>query len=146
MGVSICSEKSLIDVGGSYRAFNMLRIHIGKLISLEFQYNYEIWLFNWNYNDRQYNEAVEKLNKITNNYQEDWLKHKTFDFFFKSDCEGALNNKSCKLLYELIKDDCYHKHIRYVAYSKNDYDDFKQLLLDCYANIKKLKKENPDCV
>lgn len=63
------------------------------------------------------------------------------DFLFASDCEGEISHKTCKKIYDLIKDvDFGGKIFTYAAYSDGkDYEHLKVFLLECYSNRRKLR-------
>ena len=58
------------------------------------------------------------------------------DFLFASDCEGKITHKTCKKIYDLIKDiDFGGKIFVYAAHSDGkDYEHFKKFLLECYKH------------
>lgn len=56
------------------------------------------------------------------------------DFFFASDCEGHISHRTCKKIYDLIKDvDFDGKTFTYATRSDGrDYEHFKEFLCECY--------------
>lgn len=56
------------------------------------------------------------------------------NFLFASDCEGKISYKTCKKIYDLIKDvDFGGRTFTYMAYSDGkDYERFKEFLRECY--------------
>ena len=77
----------------------------------------------------------EFLNELdNNNYVNDDEKSNDEDidiirFFFDSDREGKCTYKTCKKIYDLIKDVDF-KENKYL--NKNDYDEIKLFLKECY--------------
>lgn len=63
------------------------------------------------------------------------------DFLYASDCEGSISHKTCKKIYELIKDiDFGNKIFTYAAWSDGkDYEYFKEFLLECYKHRRKMR-------
>lgn len=57
------------------------------------------------------------------------------DFLYASDCEGKAGHRTCKKIYDLIKDVDFHGQIfTYAAYSDGkDYEYFKGFLFECYS-------------
>lgn len=63
------------------------------------------------------------------------------DFFFDSDCSGSISYKTCKKIYDLIKDIDFTGYIFiYSAYSDGkDYEHFKDFLKTCYSKKRRMK-------
>ncbi len=62
------------------------------------------------------------------------------DFLYMPDSEGSISYKTCKKIYDLIKDvDFGSKEFRYAAYSNNDYKDFKEFLKECWSKKRKMR-------
>lgn len=63
------------------------------------------------------------------------------DFFFSSDCGGSISHKTCKKIYNLIKDIDFTGYIfTYGAYSDGkDYEYFKDFLKDCYSKRHRMR-------
>lgn len=56
------------------------------------------------------------------------------EFLFAPDNEGFINHKTAKKVYELIKDLNPRTTLRYTYFSKNDWEDLKELLKGCYSH------------
>lgn len=56
------------------------------------------------------------------------------DFLFQSDCDGKIGYKTCKKIYDLLKNSKNKSCLRYAFYSKNDWEDLRELLLSCYKH------------
>lgn len=79
-------------------------------------------------------KAREILRKMISNERLKDGDEDILDFLYAPDCGGKISYKTCKKIYELIKDtDCKYC-LRYAAYSHNDWADFKQLLKECYSH------------
>ena len=75
------------------------------------------------------NDAVAEKIIRDKNLDEDIL-----DFLYAEDCEGKISYKTCRKIYDLIKDvDFEKKGFRYAAYQNNDYEELKEFLTECYS-------------
>lgn len=138
MGVSITAKNSKYSFDGGYGQFCLLRENIALAFDKEFGEHYatlrkcfmndDIKLFN------------EKANRILSNGRFKDEDVDIIDFLYASDCGGSISYKTCKKIYDLIKDIDYKgHHINYHAYaSDNDYENFKEFLLDCYKHRRKM--------
>ena len=137
MGLTITSNyKNAIRLDGSYSMIFRIR----KVIAETF--------------DKELGEHYANLIKcVSTDYciwfdkkTEQILSHERFkeedrdlvEFLFMSDCGGEIPYRLCKKILDLIKDVKYHYALRYVAYAKNDWEDFKALLQGCYSHRAKL--------
>lgn len=138
MGYTITATNSNYDFSGGYGQFKDLRENIALAFDKEFGRHYQtlgfchskdtIKLFN------------DKANKIL---QDDRFKDEDEDiisFLFAPDCDGSISYKTCKKIYDLIKDKDYKgQYLNYIAWSDgNDYEKFKEFLLDCYKHRRKM--------
>ena len=128
MGTSITARNSTyrFDCGG-YGFFN-LRKAIAYAMDKEFGENY------FNLVSCHTKEDYENHDKIANRIlQEKGLDEDVVDFLYQDDGKGKVNYKTCKKIYDLIKDIDYSgRGFRYAVYRHNDYDEFKEFLLECY--------------
>ena len=64
-----------------------------------------------------------------------------FDFLYESDCEGKVGPKTCRKIYDLIKDiDFEDKIFTYGAHSDGkDYEYFKEFLKECYTHRRQMR-------
>lgn len=78
-------------------------------------------------------EWVEKINAICKIKQFPDEDEDILDFLFMSDCEGKISAKTCKKIYDLIKDvDFGGRIFTYTAHSDHkDYEHLKEFLLEC---------------
>ena len=63
------------------------------------------------------------------------------EFLFMSDCGGEISHKTCKKIFNLIKDiDFGNKIFTYAGRSDGkDYQYFKDFLKECYSNRRKMR-------
>ena len=53
---------------------------------------------------------------------------------------AAISHRTCKKIYDLIKDiDFGNRCFRYAIHAHNDWEEFKDFLMDCYSHHKKMK-------
>lgn len=136
MGITITAThpKYSFDVG--YSGFMNLRKNIASVLDEEFGQVYEQFCRLYS-DDRP--EVIKKLENIINTKELDNAHKEVLDFLFMSDCDGKISHKVCKQIYDLIKDvDFGDKTFRYTYYAHNDYEEFKEFLLDCYSHRKNM--------
>lgn len=137
MGLCIESEGSKMELTGGYGMLMRIRIQIAKVWDEEFGKHYETLPTIWG--DENFKEFDKKTNEILS---DDRFKNEDADlvkFLFASDCDGECGYETAKKIYDLIKDVKYEGKLRYLTYpstNENDWEDFKQLLLDCWNNKK----------
>lgn len=139
MGVTITATNSSRDFDMGAGGFFSLRANIAKAFDAEFGEHYETLRHIW----RQ--EEYEAFDRKT----EEILCHPRFkdedidivEFFFMSDCDGSISHKTCKKIYNLIKDiDFGNRIFVYAARSDGkDYEYFKEFLLECYRKRRKMR-------
>ena len=118
-----------IELDGGYSILRTIRIEVAKQYDEEFGNYYQ--LFYDGYDRKKY------INKLNNLLKDDRFKDEDNDlmeFLFASDCEGKIGYKTCKKVYDLIKNSDNDCCLRYVIYSKNDWNDLRELLLSCYKH------------
>lgn len=133
MGINIYnnSKKSSIELSGGYGMFIKIRERVANAWDKEFGRHYST--LKYCYHKEDYKRFNEKGNEILMNERFKDEDNDILDFLFASDCEGKISYKTCKKVYELIKDIIEPDLVlRYEYYSNNDWEDFKQLLQDCY--------------
>ena len=140
MGLSIRGNyKGSIELDGGYGMLETIRNQVAKEWDKEFGEHYATLRYCNTEND--FAMFTIKANKIINSGR---LREKTkqdadiLDFLFASDYGDTISYKTCKKIYELIKDTKCNYCLRYAAYSNNDWEDFKQLLRECYSHRSKL--------
>ena len=137
MGLFIESEGSNMELTGGYGMLMKIRIQVAKAWDEEFGKHYET--LPSLIRDEDYKRFDKRTDEIL---KQDRFKNEDLDlvkFLFASDCEGECSPETAKKIYDLIKDVEYDGKLRYTTYpstNKNDWEDFKQLLLDCWNNKK----------
>lgn len=134
MGVTITAENSEIALYASYAGFAALRQNIATAFDEEFGNHYQTVRFCKTKTD--YDVFNKKTKDIFSNKRFKQRDADIINFLFAPDCDGEISYKTCKKIYDLIKDiDFGEKIFTYAAYSDGkDYEHFKELLLDCYKN------------
>lgn len=136
VGVSIRSKNGVHSFDCGYGGFYNLRKNIAYCISVNFGKLYENAL---QLNSDDHDKDIQLLNSHIAEFNLDEKYADVIDFLFESDCVGKINYKTCKHIYDLIKDvDFGKKCFRYGAYAHNDYEEFKEFLLDCYSHRKNM--------
>lgn len=133
MGITLKSNGSKISLDGGYGMLFIIRCRVALAWDKEFGEHYaKLLTF---YHNKDLKEFDKKTNEILQNERFKDEDSDLLDFFFESDCGGKCRSKTCKKIYDLIKDTHEENlQLRYAIYSKNDWEDFKQLLLDCYSH------------
>ena len=134
MGLTITSKikDCNIELDGGYGMLMSIREEVAMQFDKEYGKHYVTLC--------QYRTADEW--KVFNKRTTEILSHERFkdedkdllDFLFASDCEGKISYKTCKKVYDLLKNSKNKCCLRYAFYSKNDWDDLKELLLQCYKH------------
>ena len=125
MGICLTSRKSDYSFNLSYNAFYMLRANICYAFDRELGKAYSNVLLSID-NPKEYDEKIKQI------LTDDRFKDEDIDiirFFFDSDREGKCVYKTCKKIYDLIKDIDF-KENKYL--NKNDYDEIKLFFKECY--------------
>ena len=133
MGVTLYANNSTYSFDMGAGSFFHLRANIAKVWDKQFGEHYEKLL------SCHSKEEYDDHDRIS----DEILSHPRFkdedadilDFLYASDCGGKIGYKTCGKIYNLIKDvDFGNKCIRYVAYSHNDWEEFKAFLKECYSH------------
>lgn len=135
MGISIICTHPKYEFDMGYMGFFNLRKNIALALDKEFGTAYASLATAWN---EEKSKAVNaELNRI--------LSCKTLDediveFLYMSDCGGKISYRTCKKIYDVIKDvDFGDKCFRYGIKVHNDYEEFKEFLKDCYRYHKNME-------
>lgn len=131
MGVTINATNSTYSFNTGYISFFWFRQKIASCIDKEFGEWYAKQVTNSN------KEVVDKLDELieANNFDDGLM-----DFLFQSDCDGSVSYKTCKKIYDVIKDvDFKNEGFRYGTYRHNDWEEFKNFLLECYSHKRKMR-------
>lgn len=130
MGVCLTSKKSSYSFDMGYGGFHNLRTNICKAFDEELGEVYADVLFG--FKDRQ--GYTNRVNEILKNERFKDEDIDIVDFLFASDCDGKCGYKTCKKIYDLIKDIDFSGQIfTYSAHSDGkDYEYLKAFLKECY--------------
>ncbi len=137
MGVSITAKGSSYDFDMGYGGFASLRKNIAMALDKEFGENYAQLTrchskAQFTENDKNADYIIEK-NKLNEKYKD------VIDFLYMCDCSGEISHKTCKQIFNLIKDIDFGKQsFQYATARGNDYEDFKNFLEECYRKKRKM--------
>ena len=139
MGYTITATNSKYSFNGGGGGFYNLRKNIAKAFDAELGRHYETLGYCITLADYEaFDTEAERILNQPRFKEEDY---DVIDFFFSSDMAGSISYKTCKKIYDLIKDiDFGNQIFTYAAHSKgDDYEQFKAFLLDCYKRRAKMK-------
>lgn len=139
MGVEIYSNGGSTSFCGGYGGFMCLRENIAKAFDAEFGEHYSKLVYCRSKEDC---ESFDKTaNEILSDERFNDEDEDIIEFLFANDCEGSISHKTCKKIYDLIKDIDFKGEIfTYGAHSDGkDYEHFKAFLLECYSNRRKMR-------
>lgn len=135
MGVSITANNSNFVFHCSCTGLYRLRANIAKAYDEQLG---ELYKELFSVSDTADN--IQRVETEINNLLSDEQRFKKedydiLDFLFGSETFGRISYKTCKKIYELIKDINFgNKIFTYAAHSSgNDYELFKQFLSECYS-------------
>lgn len=135
MGVSIKAANSTFTFDCGSGGFFNLRKNIALALDSEFGSLYGKLIYIYSEEDFEVFERTATLMAARKQLDSDVL-----DFLFQSDADGSVSYQTCKKIYLLIKDiDFGKKGFRYGAYQNNDYEEFKEFLLECYRHRRKMR-------
>lgn len=139
MGVTIYANNGSRTFDGGYFGFMNLRTNIALAFDKEFGEHYSTLRTCFKVEDRK--EFDAKANKILSHDRFSQEDEDIIEFLATSDCGGSISHKTCKKIYDLIKDiDFGNKIFTYGAYSDGkDYEHFKKFLLECYSHRRKMR-------
>lgn len=134
MGLTITSKiKSCnIELDGGYGMFVTIREEVAKQFDKEFGEHYAT-LRNC-FLKEHFDTFNKKANKILSDERFKEEDEDVVAFLFMPDCDGHIGYKTCKKIYDLLQNSKNKCCLRYAAYSKNDWEDLKELLLQCYKH------------
>ena len=139
MGFTIYANNGSRDFDGGMGGFACLRTNIALAFDKEFGEHYSTLRACWK--KEQYEAFDKRANEILSHERFKQEDEDIVEFLFASDCGGEISHKTCKKIYDLIKDiDFGGKIFTYIAYSDGkDYEHFKVFLLECYKHRRKLR-------
>lgn len=132
----------------SYKAFFALRVIIAKSYDEWFGTHYQtIAQCHDQINYEEHNRITEEILSHLNFQSED---EDIMDFLYTPDCDGKIGYRTCRKLYELVKDKTCKSidlkctvracnefedfKFRRSAHLNNDFEVFKQFLMECYSH------------
>ena len=138
MGVSIKATNGIYSFDMGYGGFFNLRKNIAIALDPEFGDHYAKLLYR--HSKEEFSTPDRKAEEIINRKHLDEDYADVLDFLYASDESGAISHRTCKKIYDLIKDiDFGNRCFRYTIHAHNDYDEFKEFLRDCYSWHKKMR-------
>ena len=144
MGYTIYANGSAHSFDGGMGGFRSLRQNIAKAWDEEFGKHYETLAHC--YSDKDYERFDAETSRILSQdrFEDNGGKandQDVLEFLFASDCEGKISHRTCKKIYDLIKDiDFDGKIFTYAGHSDgNDYAKLKEFLCECYTHRRKLR-------
>lgn len=139
MGFTICANNGSKIFDGGMGGFMSLRTNIALAFDKEFGEHY-FTLRKCIY-EEDYKLFDQVTNKILSNERFKQEDEDIIEFLFASDCGGVISHKTCKKIYDLIKDiDFGNQIFTYGFYSDGkDYEHFKEFLLECYKYRRKMR-------
>lgn len=139
MGFTIYANNSTTSFDGGMGGFVNLRTNIALAFDKEFGEHYST--LRKCFRGEDYKLFDERTNMILSSDRFKEEDEDILDFLFASDCSGEISHKTCKKIYDLIKDiDFGDKIFTYSAHSDgNDYEHFKEFLLECYKHKRKMR-------
>ena len=138
MGVTITATNSKYEFDMGYGGFFNLRRRIALALDKNFGENYsDLGTCHTEEQFRANDKVAEMIiaqKKLDEKYPD------VIDFLYASDCEGKASYKTCRKIYNLIKDvDFGGLGFRYAAYMHNDYDEFKEFLKECATRRRNMR-------
>ena len=138
MGISITAVHSKYDFDMGYGGFFNLRRNIALALDKDFGENYSNLAICYTRSQFEENDRIAEY--IINKKHLDEEYGDIINFLYQADTNGSISYKTCKKIYDLIKDvDFGNKIFRYAAYAGNDYKEFKEFLLECYSHRRKMR-------
>lgn len=139
MGVTIGNKYHSID--GGYGMMLKIRENIAKSIDKEFGKHYatlkdySILVF---CHKATWEDFDKKTIKILSDERFKNEDKDIIDFLFMSDCDGKISYKTCKKIYDLIKDDGKEFGLGYYILCEtgvqcSSWSEFKEILKECYS-------------
>lgn len=139
MGFTIYANNGTKTFDGGMGGFLILRTNIAFAFDKEFGEHYST--LRKCFFEEDFKAFDKKTKEILSNDRFKQEDEDIVDFLFACDCGGEISHRTCKKIYDLIKDIDFGKQIfTYGAYSDGkDYEHFKEFLLDCYKHKRKMR-------
>ena len=135
MGVTITANNSKqhFDMGSG--GFFNLRKNIDLALDADFGKIYSDIIHCHTQDEQKENDNAAELIINEKNLDENYSD--VLDFLYMSECDGKINYKTCKKIYDLLEphmSELKSKSFRYAAYAGHDYEDFIIFLKDCVSH------------
>lgn len=139
MGVTITATNSKYSFNMGGGGFFNLRKNIAYAYDKELGEHYKELIHCWS--KEKLTAWENEANRILSDSRFEESDEDVLDFLFASDEKGCASYKTCKKIYNLIKDvDFGNKIFVYTAHSDGkDYEHFKAFLLECYQKRRKMR-------
>ena len=137
MGVTITANGSTRSFDCGYGGFFNLRKNIALAFDKELGEHYA-HMYRGLLDEGEYNKETDRI-LSDSRFTEENID--IIEFLYASDCEGEMSHKTCKKIYDLIKEIDFEGRIfTYAAYSDGkDYEHFKEFLLECWKKKRKMR-------
>ena len=139
MGLTVYATNEPLSFDMGYGGFYDFRTTICKIYDAELGALYADHIFG---DSEHEHERIRKINEVLSDERFNDEDEDLIDFFFASDCEGKISHKTCKKIYDLIKDvDFGNDGFQYalMRHSDGDYEALKRFLKNCYSNHRKMR-------
>lgn len=139
MGINITATNSKYSFDMGYGGFYHLRKNIALAYDKDFGKHYANLIYCHTLKEFEKHDRISE--KIINRLDPEEKDSDIFDFLYASDCEGKISYKTCKKIYDLIKDiDFGDKSFIYSSLSDGkDYEYFKSFLKECYTHKRQMR-------
>ena len=134
MGVSIHSKGSEKNFDMGYGGFFLLRSNIASAMDKEFGEAYKklVAYSPLSEDFAKYDSLAQEI--IERNHLEENFGN-VLDFLYAPDTDGRISYQTCKEIFDIIDNvDFGDNGFRYRSQQHNDYQEFKDFLLDCVVN------------
>lgn len=134
MGMTITSriKNCNIELDGGYGMFITIRNEVANQFDKEFGEHYST--LSECVSQKDFDIFNKRANEILSDKRFKDEDEDIVRFLFMPDCGGEIGYKTCKKIYDLLKNSNNKSNLRYAFYSKNDWEDLKELLLQCYKH------------
>lgn len=138
MGLTITATNSKYEFDMGYGGFYNLRKNIAFALDKEFGENYAQLGSCFSQRQFEHNDKIAQYiitkNHLADNYSD------VIMFLYASDTDGSISHKTCRSIYELIKDvDFGNAKFRYATCAGDDYEEFKAFLKECSKKRHKMR-------
>lgn len=135
MGITLTANGSPWEFDMGYGAFFSLRKNIALAYDKKFGEHYATLAYCHTVEQYEAHDRISQL--FVDDFDPDDAG--IIDFLYQSDCEGSISYKTCKKIYDLIKDVDYsgQRFVYATVSDGKDYEHLKEFLRDCYRYHRK---------